>query len=465
VSVATPPAGDAPAASHALGPDVAFEHPVQPRASRLPYLSLGARNAIAAAVALVWALASLWVALPWIRDLGASLTVPVAAAIIAGIAILPGYLNAHLVASLALDRPKPVEDDLPAPPVTVLIAAYNEAERIADTVSYALASDFPGHVTVMVCDDGSSDGTGEIVAAIAADDARVRLVSCPHGGKASALNHGLVAVDTPFIATCDADTLLMPWALRRAAGRLAQSPPDTVCVAGSVMVRNSRTNLLAAMQSWDYLLGIASVKREQSLMRGTLVAQGAFSVYRTDAVRDAGGWPDMIGEDIVLTWAMLAAGGRSTYEPTAIAFTDVPTGFRHFVRQRQRWARGMVEGLRIHGSTLLRAARLYTHAVAVNLCFPLMDLAFTCAFLPGLVLAATGNYAIVGPVTLAVLPLNLAILGLMARRQRATFASMGLVVRRHRRAFLAYFLLYQLILSPVSLAGYAKEFARARRRW
>jgi poly-beta-1,6-N-acetyl-D-glucosamine synthase len=50
------------------------------------------------------------------------------------------------------------------------------------------------------------------------------------------------------------------------------------------------------MQSWDYLLGIASVKREQSLMRGTLVAQGVFSVYRTDAVGDAGGWPDMIGE-------------------------------------------------------------------------------------------------------------------------------------------------------------------------
>jgi biofilm PGA synthesis N-glycosyltransferase PgaC len=72
-------------------------------------------------------------------------------------------------------------------------------------------------------------------------------------------------------------------------------------------------------------------------------------VYRTDAVRDAGGWPDMIGEDIVLTWAMLAAGGRSTYEQTAIAFTDVPIGFRHFVRQRQRWARGMIEGLRIHG--------------------------------------------------------------------------------------------------------------------
>jgi cellulose synthase/poly-beta-1,6-N-acetylglucosamine synthase-like glycosyltransferase len=59
------------------------------------------------------------------------------------------------------------------------------------------------------------------------------------------------------------------------------------------------------MQEWDYFLGIASVKRMQGLYQGTLVAQGAFSLYRTKALRAAGGWPDAIGEDIVLTWRLI----------------------------------------------------------------------------------------------------------------------------------------------------------------
>lgn len=52
-------------------------------------------------------------------------------------------------------------------------------------------------------------------------------------------------------------------------------------------------------------LGIASIKRMQGMYQGTLVAQGAFSLYTTDILKQVGGWPDAIGEDIVLTWKML----------------------------------------------------------------------------------------------------------------------------------------------------------------
>ena len=101
----------------------------------------------------------------------------------------------------------------------------------------------------------------------------------------------------------------MPDALRRVVSRMLLSPEDTVAVAGSVMVRNSRESLIAAAQTWDYFLGIGSIKREQALLQGTLVAQGAFSVYDTEALQTSGGWPDCIGEDIVMTWALLARGG------------------------------------------------------------------------------------------------------------------------------------------------------------
>jgi poly-beta-1,6-N-acetyl-D-glucosamine synthase len=432
------------------------------------YLPLAERNALAVAAAVLWATLAVVLALPWISDLARSVTMPVAITIVVGIAIVPGYLNAHLLVSLSLDRPPPLERTPtanPLPAVTILVAAFNEEQRIANSLRSILAQEYSGRLEVVVIDDGSTDHTASTVAAMARDDARLRLVTTTHAGKAGALNLGLLVATTPLVATCDADTLLIPDAVRHAVERLERSPSDTVAVAGSVMVRNSRDNWLTAMQTWDYLLGIASVKRQQSLMRGTLVAQGAFSLYRTDALRAAGGWPDMIGEDIVLTWTMLEQGGRTTYEPTAVAFTDAPNTLRGLVRQRRRWARGMIEGLRLHGARLLRSHRLFAHAVGANFLFPLLDLTFTLAFPAGLVLAATGNFMIVGPMTAAVLPLNAAIICVLYRKQHHVFTALGLRIRRHRLGLLAYFLGYQLLLSPVSLIGYVAETFHAPRRW
>jgi biofilm PGA synthesis N-glycosyltransferase PgaC len=412
-----------------------------------------------------WAALSTWIALGWIDDLGRVLTLPLAIAVICGVAIIPGYLNVQLVSSLLFDRPRPIDFPKEYPDVTVIVAAYNEEAAIRETLEYALRQDYPGTLEVVVADDGSTDGTTAIAAAVAREDPRVRIVSSEHGGKSEALNAALATVGTPLVATIDADTLLMPYSLRRAIGRMLSSPPDTVAVAGSVLVRNSRAGALARVQEWDYFLAIASVKRQQALFQGTLVAQGAFSVYRTDAVVDAGGWPNKIGEDIVLTWALIRNGGRTIFEPTAVAFTDAPVRFRHFVRQRRRWARGMIEGLREHGRHLLRGRRLHVHAVAANCLFPYLDTVYTVAIPVGLVLALTGNFLIVGPMTLAVLPISLTIAFTMYVRQRAVFRTLGLRIRRNLLGFVLYVLVYQLVMSPISVSGYATELVRARRVW
>ena len=388
--------------------------------------------------------------------------------LILGIAIIPGYLNVQLVTTVLFDRPRPLHFDMDFPGITLLVAAYNEEACIRETLEYALRQDYPGELVVTVIDDGSTDGTREIVRAIAAEDGRVRLVRADHGGKAKALNAGLRGVATPLVATIDADTLLMPWALRRVVARLIDSPDDTVAVAGSVMARNARDNLLTRLQQWDYLVGIASVKRAQSLLQGTLVAQGAFSVFRAPAVREVGGWPDTIGEDIVLTWALLRNHGRVGFESTAVAFTDVPTRLRVLIRQRRRWARGMIEGLRDHGVALICRRKPYSHAVAVDVLFPYLDAAYAIGIPAGIVLACTGNFAIVGPLTLAVIPFNGLLGGLMISRQHKVFRSVGLVMRRTRSdivGLVVFTLLYQLIMSPVALSGYVAEILRRRRVW
>jgi biofilm PGA synthesis N-glycosyltransferase PgaC len=429
------------------------------------YIPLKLRVAATIAAGVLWVLFSLWLSRSWIRTLGSDITVPLAIVVIAGIALIPGYLNIQLLVSILVDRPPPLRLDVSLPRIALIVAAYNEEQSIAETLDFALRTDYPGDFELVVADDGSSDRTREIVSEYATRDPRVRLVSAEHGGKASALNAALASIDTPLAATIDADTLLMPYSLARAVSRLVSSPPDTVAVAGAVLVRNSRDNLLTRAQEWDYFLGIATVKRGQALLQGTLVAQGAFSVYDTTALRLVGGWPNCIGEDIVLTWQLLLQGGRSVFEPTAVAFTDAPTTWAAFARQRRRWARGMVEGLREHGLGLLKQFNFYSHSVAGNFLFPFIDATFTLVFVPGIILALMGNFAIVGPMTLLVLPLNALLGGVMFYHQRHVFRSVNLRIRKNKRGLLFYFFCYQFVMSPISLGGYALEAVRARRAW
>ena len=437
-----------------------------PDERRRLYVGLHLKLLLVISIALTWAGLSIWIALPWIEDLGSSISLPLAAMVIAGIAIIPGYLNANLIASLLIDRPPPLRFDLDFPAVTVVVACFNEEETIEGTIDYIAKQEYPGEMQILVADDGLTDRTAELARARGELDRRVSVLSLPHGGKANTLTRALRQVKTPLVATVDADTLLMPSSVERIVARLLISPPDTVAVAGAVFVRNSRRNFITRAQEWDYFLGIASVKRQQGLFQGTMVAQGAFSVYRTPALEAVGGWPDRIGEDIVLTWAMMRRGGRVGYERTAIAFTGAPEDVRSFARQRRRWARGMIEGLREHGGTLLTGGRSNAHAVLVNFVFPYVDAVYSIAFPIGILLAVFfGNFAIVGPMTLLVLPLNFCLSMIMFHLSKQSFDEVGLKVRQNRLGYLGYLFAYQLFMSPVSVAGYVQELFGARRRW
>lgn len=143
--------------------------------------------------------------------------------------------------------------------------------------------------------------------------------------------------------TVDADTLLERRAVSRIIGRISQSGAG--CVAGNLLTKEGRS-LIEKMQIYDYLISIAAIKRFQGSYGSTLVAQGAFSAYDTQAVREAGGWEQCAGEDIVLTYRLLAQGRLSLYEPGAIGYTSVPDTLRGLCCQRMRWARGMFDGLR-----------------------------------------------------------------------------------------------------------------------
>ena len=318
---------------------------------------------------------------------------------------------AFLASSLILDRQPPLHVESPTTSLTVIIAARNEERGIGETIAAISRTDYAGPVTVILADNGSTDGTCEAARRTSEDlGVRLRITSELTPGKSNALNTALEHVQTPYVVTVDADTILHLESLRRLVSRLESSPPDTVAIAGTVLVRNSRENLLTRMQEWDYYLGIAAVKRMQGLYQATLVAQGAFSLYLTEEIRRVGGWPDAIGEDIVVTWRLMQAGDRVLFEPTAVAFTDAPIKLRRFMRQRARWARGMLEGI----STVppWRQTRRLTGFIAgIDLLIPLLDVGYALIWLPGLVLFILGYPLIVSVWSIAVLPITLLVYG------------------------------------------------------
>ena len=266
------------------------------------------------------------------------------------------------------------------------------------------------------------------------------------------------------MVSLDADTLLHKSAIRYLVSRIKSAPKEVCAVAGSVLVRNSRKNLLTRLQEWDYFLGIASIKRMQGLYQGTLVAQGAYSLYRTEALRDAGGWPDAIGEDIVLTWKLLNSKKKVFFEPLAVAFTEVPVTLKHLMRQRSRWARGMIEALKLF-KPWQQPVKYVKYLTGINLIMPYLDFVYTFCWMPGLILAFFGRYWIVGPATLFVVPLALVQNYILYNYQREVFRKLDLRIRRNHLGFGLYVLVYQMLMSPMSVIGYCQELLMLRRKW
>ena len=194
------------------------------------------------------------------------------------------------------------------------------------------------------------------------------------------------------------------------------------------------------------------------------MAQGAFSAFRTSILQRCNGWPSVIGEDIVLTWNLLSKGYRIGYEATAMAFTTAPSQLRDFFRQRQRWARGMIEGLKRYGR-LVAQGSLSSFFVGVDFAIPAIDLFYSFVFLPGIILALTGRFYIVGPFTLLVIPLTFLIFLLVYQKQKRVFDELNLKVRKNVFGFFLFLIAYQALMSPVCVAGYFKELAGVKKRW
>ena len=429
------------------------------------YLSVKIKFLLVLFFALTWMGGSVYFSLPWYQDLSNVIGPYLAYFFITFIAIVPGFMNAFVAMALLLDKRPPILLEQNYPPVTILVAAFNEADSIASSLRGIFLQDYAGSIQVIVINDGSTDNTLQIVKVLQAEYSNLELINLErNGGKAAALNHGLAQCKTDIVITIDADSYILKDGVRHLVGRYLSDPTNTKAVAGEILIRNSRENWITKAQEWDYFLGIATIKRIQSLFQGTLVAQGAFSLYEKKTVLALGGWPEMVGEDIVLTWKILDTGYRVGHAEDALAFTDCPNTLRKFVNQRRRWSRGLMEAFKTTPNILFKP-RLSTLYVWWNTLFPFMDIAFTFGFIPGLILACFGVYWIAGPMTLSLLPMAFLLNWQMYLKGRAMFRAESLKVRTNVLGFIFYVFAYGLILQPACVYGYFSELFNLRKTW
>ncbi|NKB47624.1 MAG: glycosyltransferase [Legionellales bacterium] len=430
------------------------------------WISVRQKFIFASVVAILWSSFCIWLSIPWIQDLATVVTIVPAVLAIMFIALVPSFMYMFLFVSYIIDK-RPLPPSLVRyPAVTILIAAFNEEGHILDTLHSIAVQQYHGPIQVIVIDDGSTDDTfAKVIEFKQQSQSDLSIIRhTTNKGKSHALNKGLYQSKYDLIVTLDADTSLSKYAVMRIVERLHAGALRRAAVAGSVHTKNFGYSLITKIQDWDYFNGLAPVKRVQSLYKGTLVVQGAFSIYRKECLLEVGGWTESLAEDIVLSWGWLARGYYLDFAENAIAFTYIPKTYRAFFWQRSRWARGMLEGFYAHPKVLAKG-RLSTLFIYWNLLLPLIDCAFAFVFIPGLILAFFGYFYIVGPLTLAVLPLSLINNSVFFFRQRKIFRNSGLKKQRNILGFIFYLLTYTMLMSPSVIHGYVTHLLRLKKRW
>ncbi|HLM91661.1 MAG TPA: glycosyltransferase family 2 protein [Thermoplasmata archaeon] len=302
------------------------------------------------------------------------------------------------------------------PSVTILVPAYNEEAEIRDAILAAdrAAANYPGPVSLVIGNDGSTDRTSEVARETIAGLQHMTgtVVDLPHGGKSSALNGALACATGEIVIRCDADTRISEeTGFGPAVAYFAD--PEVGGVQGQLQPRQRTgwTRKLRAMEiAWQHLF----LRPAGMGARAAEVLDGAFSLFRRRDLVELGGWQPWNGEDTEISIRLQRMGYRVCLAFEAIAFEDVPPTYATLRRQRIRWTRGGVFANARHypaifspapefgGLAVLFYYLLVLHAGARSLVYVYLTLLAVFLGLPGILHAF---YLLLALIALRAVPL------------------------------------------------------------
>ncbi len=258
---------------------------------------------------------------------------------IALLLILYTYLGyGFLVTILAglrslLARPRSAAGEF-KPAVTLVIAAYNEAEYMGAKIRNCLELDYPASLLrILFVTDGSTDSTPELVQA----QPRLNLLhQAARLGKTAALNRAMEQVDTPLVIFSDANTLLNPQAVRLIVRHYQD--PGVGGVAGEKKVVGPETRTGAGSGEGLYWKYESWLKQMDSRVGSVVGAAGELFSIRTSLFEPVA--PGTILDDFVISLRVAVRGYRIAYEPQAFALEAPSASIREEQKRKVRIAAG-----------------------------------------------------------------------------------------------------------------------------
>lgn len=219
--------------------------------------------------------------------------------------------------------------------VTAVVPAYNGGSDLRLTIESLLKQNHPIH-EIIVVDDGSTDGSCLFLDELIQTQPKVALLHHrQRAGKSAAINHAAHKATGELLLVIDHDTCLAPDGCARLASAFEDA--DVAAASGNLMVGNRNRNPLTALQSLEYMLAIAIGRGFLNQFNAMSCCSGAFSMFRTDALRAIGGLNVGPGEDLEITLRLRNAGYKIRFVEAALGVTAVPQTIGTLFRQRLRW--------------------------------------------------------------------------------------------------------------------------------
>jgi hypothetical protein len=128
------------------------------------------------------------------------------------------------------------------PLVSVLIGNYNYAKYIGQTLESVLCQTYP-HFEVLVCDDGSTDNSCEVIETYVQKDSRIQLICKQNGGVATALNAAYYASQGEIVCILDADDLWMPTKLQKVVEQFNSDPKCGFVIHNVIQIDGQGKNI------------------------------------------------------------------------------------------------------------------------------------------------------------------------------------------------------------------------------
>ncbi len=251
------------------------------------------------------------------------------------------------MAVLSKYREETQEDIKSYPKISIIIPAYNEEKVIQHTIEAMIETKYPKKEIIFV-DDGSTDKTLTIANQF---KDKIKVLHKENGGKASALNYGIVYSTGEIIVIVDADTIIGRHSLKEIVKGF-QVNEHVAAVAGNIKVRN-KVNWLTKCQALEYITGIQIVRRAFDVFGSITIVPGALGAFKKSYLTEAGAYgKDTIVEDFDQTIKLLKAGLITQGSSKATAYTEAPNTFNDFFAQRKRWYRGNMQVLKRHADAL-----------------------------------------------------------------------------------------------------------------